>query len=475
MKHKILSLALAAMTVMPAAAQELRTTYFMQTSNYRHEMNPALLDSAYIGVPLVLGNLNLGLTGNMGLEKYVYKMQPGWQGYGVDGNTLTTFMHPNVDAGQFLDGLGDKNRLALYLKYNLASVAFKGLGGTNLVELNLRSNTMLTLPKTLFEFMKTTGAREDYKIDNLGLRTENYLELGLGHSHQITDKLIVGAKVKFLIGAAYSDLYAERLNLHLNDEKWAVDGDIRLSAALMKSELEYEDADKNYVDPTTQQVRRRISGIDEFKPGLSGFGLAFDLGATYQVMPDLKVSASVTDLGFISWFDAYQASNAESWTFDGFKNPIYCGGTDTGNNKLDDQMDALTDDLENLLPLYEDATPKKTDTRALAATINLGAEYTLPYYRNLRFGFLYTSRIAGKYSWHQGMLAATVRPVKWFEASWNVAATSTGVTSGLVLDFHAKHFNFFLGTDRFFGKLSKQGIPMKNTNASVSLGMSIPM
>lgn len=72
MKHKILSLALAAMTVMPAAAQELRTTYFMQTSNYRHEMNPALLDSAYIGVPLVLGNLNLGLTGNMGLEKYVY-------------------------------------------------------------------------------------------------------------------------------------------------------------------------------------------------------------------------------------------------------------------------------------------------------------------------------------------------------------------------------------------------------------------
>lgn len=80
MKHKILSLALAAMTVMPAAAQELRTTYFMQTSNYRHEMNPALLDSAYIGVPLVLGNLNLGLTGNMGLEKYVYKMQPGLAG-----------------------------------------------------------------------------------------------------------------------------------------------------------------------------------------------------------------------------------------------------------------------------------------------------------------------------------------------------------------------------------------------------------
>jgi hypothetical protein len=29
-------------------------------------------------------------------------------------------MHPNVDAGQFLDGLSDKNRLALYLKLLLS-------------------------------------------------------------------------------------------------------------------------------------------------------------------------------------------------------------------------------------------------------------------------------------------------------------------------------------------------------------------
>ena len=125
--------------------------------------------------------------------------------------------------------------------------------------------------------------------------------------------------------------------------------------------------------------------------------------------------------------------------------------------------------------MYEDEQAQKTDTRMLAATVNAGVEYTLPVYRNLRFGALYTGRFAGPYSWHEGMVSATVRPVKWLEYTANVAFTSTGVTTGMVLDLHAKHFNFFIGTDRFFGKLSKQCIPVKKANGSISLGMSIPL
>ena len=282
--------------------------------------------------------------------------------------------------------------------------------------------------------------------------------------------------MKFLFGAGYADFKVDRLNLHMRDDYWMVDGDARLSASLMKSTLEYEGPDKNYVDPNGNVTgRRRIKGIDEFKAGLSGFGMAFDLGASYQVLPDLTVSAALTDLGFISWKDAHQASSAGTWRFDGFDNPIYCGGTDTGNNKIGDQFDAIGDDLENLFSVYEEEVPMKTDTRALAATLNVGAEYTLPVYRKLRFGFLYTSRICGKYSWHQGMLSTTVRPVKWFEATVNMTGSSTGFGGGMVLDLHARHFNFFLGTDRFFGKLSKQGIPMKNLNTNVSMGMSFPL
>ena len=199
------------------------------------------------------------------------------------------------------------------------------------------------------------------------------------------------------------------------------------------------------------------------------------MGATYQLLPDLKLSAAITDLGFINWNNAYQASSAGVWRFEGFENDIYAGGTDTGNNKIEDQLDAIQEDLKDMFAHYEDETPQKSAARTLAATLNLGAEYTLPVYRKLRFGFLYTGRMAGKFSHHQGMLTATVRPVKWFEAAVNMAAGSTGITGGMVLDFHARHFNIFVGTDRFFGKLSKQFIPLNNTNANVSLGMSVPL
>lgn len=469
MKRQITALLLAAAAIAPAAAQELRTSYFMTTSDYRHEMNPALLDHAYIGMPLVLGNLNVGTTGNFGLGDFVFKMQPGWHGYG-EGRTHTTFMHPDVDAAKFLGGLKEKNRLSANVKYTLASVGFKALNGVNVVDLSVRSNTSVNLPKSLFAFAKEQKANSQYNISNIGARTENLLELGLGHSHKIGDKLTVGAKMKFMFGLAYADLSANNLDVTLSDDLWRIRGDVRMSAALMSTKFKM--GEKR--DPDNP-ARVEIDGIDDFKAGLGGFGLGFDLGATYKVMDELTLSAAVTDLGFVSWFNAQRASSRAEWSFDGFED-VYVGDNEDGTHQgsdIDDQLDALGDDLEDFLKVYDDG--QKTDTRALAATINLGAEYVLPAYDKLRFGFLYTSRIQGKYSWHQGMISANVRPAKWFEASLSGAVSSTGATAGLVVDFHAPRFNFFIGADRFMSKVTKDFIPVHRANASISLGMSIPM
>ncbi|WP_289226312.1 DUF5723 family protein [uncultured Bacteroides sp.] len=450
---------LLATATLPAAAQEFRSSYFMQTSNFRHQMNPALLDSSYVAV--FLGNLNVGTTGNIGLKNFVYKTDPAVWGY-----ELGTFMHPSVSAGEFLGGLHDKNRADVYLNMNLVSVAFKALGGSNLVELNLRSNTNVSLPKELFEFMKTTGSKEHYSLENIGMRTQNYLELALGHSHSINEKLTVGAKMKLLFGAAYADLDVNRLDVTMNGDQWRIQGDARLKAAILKSELTHEGPDKN-----SEDGRSRVDGLDDVSFSLPGFGLGFDLGATYKVMDGLTVSAALTDLGFISWSGVKQASSAGDYTFDGFED-IHVSG-DNKENKLGDQFEQLGDDLGDMFALYDDG--EGSHTQALAATLNLGAEYELPYYKKLRFGFLYTSRLSGLYSWHQGMLSANVRPVKWFEATLNTAVSSTGWTLGAAASFKARHFNFYVGTDRFFGKVSKEFIPLNNLNANVNFGMTFPL
>lgn len=112
-------------------------------------------------------------------------------------------------------------------------------------------------------------------------------------------------------------------------------------------------------------------------------------------------------------------------------------------------------------------------TRALGATLNVGVDYELPYYRKLHFGLLNSTRINGKYSWTQFRLSANVAPVKVFSAGINAAVGTYGFGFGWILNLHARGINFFLGMDHTVGKLSKQFIPL-NSNASLNLGLNFP-
>lgn len=466
--HITLLLALALGTALPLSAQEFRTSYFMETSNFRHQLNPALLDTtAYIGMPF-FGNINVGTTSNVGLGDFVYKLS------GNPDYTQTTFMSPTVSADKFLGNIHDKNRLDAYVNYNIFSVGFRGLKGMNVVELNLRSNTNVSLPYELFHFMKTTGDQEHYTIKDVGARTQNYLELALGHSHKLGERWTVGGKVKLLFGLAYADLRADRLDLTMNGDEWRIEGDAQLKAAVLSSTFSHEDADKN--DPQTG--RRRVDGLDDVSFGMPGFGLAFDLGGVFRATDDLTISAGLTDLGFIHWGKTQNASSAGSYSFSGFDD-IYVNSGDyqTGSrgrtNKLGDQFEDIGDDLEEMFAVYDDG--EKGTTQALAATLNVGVEYRLPSYRPLAFNFLYSSRIHGLYSYHQGTVGLDIRPVKWFEFSCNTGVTSTGWLFGAAASLKAKHFDFFVGSDRFFGKVSKQFIPINRANMNLVFGMSFPL
>ena len=462
LRYMAAALTMAA-AILPTSAQELRTSYFMETSNYRHQMNPALLDSPYVG--LLFSNINIGMTGNIGAKQFIFDTN-GLPGY--TGNyRYTTFMDPNVDAKTFLNKLHDKNRFDLYLNYNLFSVGFKAWGGVNLLELNLRSNTNLTLPKGLFEFAKTAGEKEHYEFGGLGMRTQNYMELALGHSRDINKQWRVGGKLKFLIGAAYADFTADNVTLDMTEDAWRIQSNAQVKASLLKSDVIHEDPSKNSADG-----RPRVKKLDNFGFSLPGFGMALDLGVTYKPIENLTLSAAITDLGFISWKNTHHASSQGDYTFDGFNN-IYIGSDKDQTEDIDDQFDQIGDDLEEMFSVYDDGT--KTATQALAATLNVGAEYKLPAYDKLKFGFLYTSRIHGKYSWHQGMLNVGVRPVKWFECNVNGAVTSTGVTAGGMLSLKAPHFNFYIAADRFFSKLGKQGVPLNSSNGNITFGMTFPL
>uniref|UniRef100_UPI004026860B DUF5723 family protein n=1 Tax=Segatella hominis TaxID=2518605 RepID=UPI004026860B len=209
--------------------------------------------------------------------------------------------------------------------------------------------------------------------------------------------------------------------------------------------------------------------VDVDGAGLGGFGMALDLGGVYKLNDNLTLSASVLDLGFINWSNNMKAVNrAESFEFNGFHDTaVRENSGPTIDDKIDDYGDQITD-FVNL----KDLGDQGSRTTSLAATLNIGAEYSLPSYDKLSFGFLSSTRINGDYTWSEGRLSANWKPLKWLDGGVNFAVSSFATSMGYVLNIHPKGYNFFIGMDHILGKTSKEFIPL-SSNASIAVGMSV--
>ncbi len=453
-------------TCMTVSAQALHSGYFLEGYNFRHQLNPAFSgERSYVSIPL-LGNINIGTQGNIGLGTFLYPQN----------DQLVTFMHSSVDGQDFLDGLKNNNRINANINLTLLSAGFKAWGGFNTIDLGLRSNTSMAIPYDLFAFMKMgmSSPETHYHMENLGIQSNNYVELALGHSHKVNDRLNVGGKLKFLFGGANLSMRMTDMDVTLSQDKWMVKANGEMNASLKGLVMPTKGESGKEVTNPSQHDLIDWDEIDVDSPGLGGFGMAVDLGATYRILDDLTLSAAILDLGFISWNNNVKAVTSNSaWEFDGFHNIAVDPETgDDDPNSLDSQLEAIGDELEDYASFHRTENGTKRST-VLAATLNIGAEYVFPFYDRLRFGFLSSTRINGQYSWSEGRISANVAPVKWFDASVNYALSSFGSSFGWLLNFHPKGLNFFIGMDHLMGKVSPQFIPVSNANMNISFGFNI--
>lgn len=461
---KLIMAAFIAALATGVSAQGLRSAYFLEGSVYRHQMNPAFMgERNYVSIPM-LGNLNIGVQGNMGMSTFLYKTPAGSK------YDLTTFMSPDITSKEFLGNLNERNKLNLNLNMTILSFGFHKWGGFNTFDLSLRSNTSVNLPYDLFAFMKNNMSEggTSYNIKDLTFRSNNYVELALGHSRMVGDKLSVGGKLKFLLGGANANAYIREMKLDLNEDHWDVTLDGELQASVKGASFTHK------AEPAANG-QYEIDDFDIDGPGLGGFGMGIDLGAVYNMdefVDGLTLSASVLDLGFIKWNNTIVANNGglQSFRFDGFSDIAV--DDDDSPNSLDNQWDRISDDLEDLYRFY-DAGVKTSRTTALSASLNVGAEYALPWYKNLTFGFLSTTRFNKPFTWTEGRFYANIAPIKWFDASVNYAASTFGSSFGWILNFHPKGFNFFVGSDHMILKVSPQFVPVHNLNANINLGFNI--
>ncbi len=451
MKHNIIRLLLSATLAsltLGASAQNLQAGYFDDNYLYRYQANPAFGNDGkgFVSMP-GLGNLNITTNGTLSLRNIFYNL---------NGQT-TTLLNPGISASEVLNGMKEHSRIGLDLRETIIAVGFKALKGYNTVSVSARASLGIGLPKEIVRLAKEGVENGVYDLSNLGATARGWAEIAFNHSHQINKQWRVGGSFKFLVGIGSFDAHVKAANLKLYNDQYIGEVDATAHASIKGFEWETD-----YNDHTN---RHYVSGmnVDGFSP-VNGFGAAFDLGAVYTLNKDWEFSLAFTDLGFISWNTDFTA------TTDGLQSV----STDSFAFNVDnsDSWDKFTD---NLTKLYELENKGDTGSRltGIGATMTAAAQYTLPVYRNLKFGFMNTTRINGDFSWTDFRLSATVEPVKIFSAGVNVGYGTFGARFGGIINLKVPGFNLFIASDCFPGKFAKQYVPL-NSNVNVNFGINFP-
>ena len=433
-------------------SQNAQTGYFTDGFLYRHRMNPAIANEKNYA-SLALGNNNFSFRGNLALKNVFYQ---------VDGKTAT-FMHPDLSSAEVLGKFKDKNQLGVNANLELLSAGFKAFKGYNTIGVSVRSNTHITLPGELFRLAKEGIANQVYDISAFNSHADLYVEIALGHSHQINEKLRLGGTLKVLVGGANIDAQFNKAQLSLGEDQWTVTSDAFVEANI--KDLMYE------TELNENTNNRYVSGADVVDgAGINGAGFAVDLGVVYQHDDDWSFSASIIDLGFINWRNNMLAStNGEKV----FSTDEYIFNVDDDQpNNIDDELDRLKEGLSSLYEL-EDMGDQGSASKSIGATINLGASYNLPTYQKLTFGLLSTSHIQKNFNWTDARVSVNWATSDFFSASLSTAYGTFGSSVGWMLNLHPKWFSVYLAMDEITGKLSKQYIPISGVG-TFHLGLNIP-
>jgi hypothetical protein len=191
----------------------------------------------------------------------------------------------------------------------------------------------------------------------LALKALQYREYALGAAYQFDDQWNFGIKAKLLFGK--SGINSEKSDLSLTTTK----------------DYYYLDVKTDILLNTSLPANKKDTGDvswSEYAFYGSNYGLGIDLGASYKLDDVWSFSASVLDLGFISydrWLKSY--SSETEFTYKGIDLNQFDGLSDSEREQL------IQDTKDSILDLFQIKESVSKFKVPLTAKIYLGASYNL--------------------------------------------------------------------------------------------------
>lgn len=416
----ILSFIIAATTA-TASAQYTNTLYFMEEINRRNAMNPAFLPEckSYFDF-ILLPNFYVGA-----------------------GENLLSIRDVN-DINNLLSRLtvGETPRINTSLNLNILNFGFTVKPNHYITfESGINVDAVAYMPKGLFQLlgggMKDPNQSYNFDFSSLGVDVNAYAYAGIGYAGRIAPKVTFGIKAKVIVGLANAYTNVTKLNIEASRTNWTLSSQAEANIAACVP-LEYQLNEGGNIDFSS------ISMGDWTKIKPAGYGGAIDLGLTYEPIDNLVISAAVTDLGAVYW---YQSSLTKlglntSVVYDGIFD--YHSG-DTGN--ISSQVTEKLEGLGKQITDSVSASPGDKYYSMLYGKFNAGIEYGV-LQNKISFGLMNRLTFNNKHLYDEVTLAVNFRPCQWFKAALSYSFMNGKWGSvGLGLNLNLAGLNMFLIAD----------------------------
>lgn len=461
---RLLSVFALVLTAVTGHSQYLRTSYFMEGTQYRLQLNPALApERGFVHLPAI-GHMQAAFHSNsMGMSDVIEM---------IDNKDESDYF----TSDKFFNNLVDVNNASLNAGTDLLAVGWWGGKGFWTLSMGFKVDGYASVPKEWFSFMRDMKGIQpvDYSAYSRHIGHEEmnftaYTEVAVGYTRQVAERLTIGGRLKGLLGMGNINLKVKEALVNINlenlpaDFNWSnpeptqligtrgtasFDVDADLESSFEGLSLLYN-ADQ-YIDDMDFEAKHM---------GIAGVGAAVDLGLAFQVTDAFSVSAAVNDLGFIQWSKGctqYAHSNTSDMRFDTNRPsdlPYFANVAGSGK--------ALNLDM---LRLERDASDHKSRKTTLASTMVLGGEYKVVNDK-LSVGVLFTNRFTKPKNESELTLSANYHPSSLVDLA---VSYSPVMCSGKSFGVAVKVGPLFVGSDYVY--LDKN---TKCCNALV--GLSIPL
>lgn len=357
-------------------AQESTTLQFMKGLPQSSLLNPALHNDSsavVVGVPGLSGQY-VDVNSPFASHDLIHK------GTGVLADSLI------VDIDNFPQSLRKVNTLEQNLSLPLFYLGIRHKKSFFSLGITEKQTSQLTFHKSLVQFIADGNAPyvgQNYDLGTLDMNAFHYREFALGYSNEvIKNKLTLGLKAKVLYGKMALQTQQNNITVETAADGTSIilnaDMQISMSApARVKYDSEgyFDGMDDEDMEPADYVLQN------------GNAGMAFDLGAVYKLTPKLTLSASMVDIGRISFkkdITTLDYTYSHNWEGVDFSNSVDKAQEDyvRPGDLLDQEMDRI----EETFKPHRSNFGTKGFTTNIPLKVYLGGTYELN--RKVNIGLL---------------------------------------------------------------------------------------